>query len=124
MVQDSLLHFDGSRYRLFAWVVMPNHLHSLMTRVEDYELKDIVHSIKSYTAHRANKLLHRKAPFWSEDNFDRYMRDEKHFHQTVKYIEMNPVKARLSDTPEEYRHSSAAGGFELDTLPQRLKPAS
>jgi hypothetical protein len=38
MVQNSLLKFDGQRYRLFAWVVMPNHVHTLMTRFEDYEI--------------------------------------------------------------------------------------
>ena len=107
MVQNSLLNFDGSRYRLFAWVVMPNHLHSLLTRFEDWELKDILHSIKSYTAHEANKLLHRKGQFWIEDYFDRYIRDEEHFQQTVDYIEMNPVKARLCARPEDWPFSSA-----------------
>ena len=107
MVQDSLLKFDGSRYRLFAWVVMPNHLHSLMTRFENHELKDIVHSIKSYTAHEANKLLDRDGQFWIEDYFDRYIRDEEHFRQTVQYIEMNPVKARLCEKPSDWRFSSA-----------------
>jgi len=70
MVQDSLLRFDGTRYRIFAWVVMPNHIHSLMTRFESYELKDILHSLKSYTAHEANKLLHRSGQFWIEDYFE------------------------------------------------------
>jgi REP element-mobilizing transposase RayT len=107
MVQDSLLKFDGSRYRLFAWVVMPNHLHSLITRFENYELKDILHSIKSYTAHKANKLLNRDGQFWIEDYFDRYIRDEKHFQQTVDYIEMNPVKARLCEKPSDWPFSSA-----------------
>jgi putative DNA methylase len=107
MVQNSLLNFDGSRYRLFAWVVMPNHLHSLMTRFEDFELKNILHSIESYTAHEANKLLHRTGQFWIEDYFDRYIRDEEHFHQTVEYIEMNPAKARLCEKPSDWQFSSA-----------------
>ncbi len=63
MVQNALLKFDGLRYRLFAWVVMRNHLHSLITRFEKYELKDILHSLKSYTAHEANKMLHRSGQF-------------------------------------------------------------
>src|SRR5688572_30292172 len=64
MVQDALLKFDGIRYQLFAWVVMPNHVHSLMSRFEGYRLKNIVHSLKSYTAHEANKLLGRSGQFW------------------------------------------------------------
>jgi putative DNA methylase len=107
MVQNSLLRFDGTRYRLHAWVVMPNHTHSLMTRFESYELQDILHSLKSYTAHEANKLLHRTGQFWIEDYFDRYMRNEEHFSKTVEYIENNPVKAGLCEKPSDWRFSSA-----------------
>ena len=64
MVQNSLLKFDGLRYRLFAWVVMPNHVHSLMTRFGDYELKELLHSHKSYMAHEANKIIQRTGKFW------------------------------------------------------------
>ena len=107
MVQDSLLKFDGTRYRLFAWVVMPNHVHSLMTRFEDRELSDIFHSLKSYTAHEANKALHRTGQFWLEDYFDRYIRNAEHFRRTVQYIENNPVKAGLCEKPEDWPFSSA-----------------
>ncbi len=84
MVQNSLLKFDGLRYRLFAWVVMPNHVHSLMTRFEEFELKNILHSLKSYTAHEANKILRREGKFWIDDYLDRYIRNEKHFCKTVE----------------------------------------
>jgi REP element-mobilizing transposase RayT len=107
IVQESLLKFDGSRYRLFSWVVMPNHVHSLMTRFEEYELSDIVHSHKSFTAHEANKLLHRDGQFWIEDYFDRYIRNQQHFEKTVRYIENNPVKAGLCQKPEDWPYSSA-----------------
>ena len=107
LVQNSLLKFDGTRYRLFAWVVMPNHVHSLLTRFANYELKDIQHSLKSYTAHEANKLLQRKGQFWMEDYFDRYMRNQAHFRKTGQYIENNPVKARLCEKPSDWPFSSA-----------------
>jgi REP element-mobilizing transposase RayT len=107
MVQDSLLKFDGIRYRLFAWVVMPNHVHSLRARFEEYELSDILHSLKSFTSHEANKMLHRSGQFWIEDYFDRYIRNEEHFEKTVKYIENNPVKAGLCVEPEDWPYSSA-----------------
>ncbi len=107
MVQDSLLKFDGTRYRLFAWVVMPNHVHSLMTRFEEYELKNILHSLKSFTSHEANKLLQREGQFWIEDYFDRYIRNQEHFARTVSYIENNPVKAGLCREPEDWPYSSA-----------------
>ena len=107
MVQNSLLKFDGLRYRLFAWVVMPNHVHSLMTRFEDSELKDLLHSHKSYTAHEANKILQRTGKFWIDDYFDRYIRNEKHFRKTIEYIENNPVKAGLCEKPSDWPFSSA-----------------
>ena len=107
MVQKSLLKFDGLRYRLFAWVVMPNHVHSLMTRFEEFELKDLLHSLKSYTAHKANKILRREGKFWIDDYFDRYIRNEKHFYKTVEYIENNPVKAGLCAKPSDWPFSSA-----------------
>jgi REP element-mobilizing transposase RayT len=107
MVQDALLKFDGSRYHLFSWVVMPNHVHSLMTRSEEYELSDILHSLKSFTSHEANKLLNRHGQFWIEDYFDRYIRNQEHFERTVKYIENNPVKAGLCREPGDWPYSSA-----------------
>jgi REP element-mobilizing transposase RayT len=107
MVQDALLRFDGERYQLFAWVVMPNHVHSLMSRFASYQLKDILHSLKSYTAHEANKILNRRGQFWIEDYFDRYMRSQEHFNRTVEYIESNPVKARLCGVPSDWPFSSA-----------------
>jgi REP element-mobilizing transposase RayT len=108
MVQDALLKFDGIKYRLFAWVVMPNHVHSMMTRFEEYELSDILHSLKSFTAHEANKMLHRSGQFWIEDYFDRYIRNQKHFEKTIQYIENNPVKAGLCVEPGDWPYSSAS----------------
>jgi REP element-mobilizing transposase RayT len=107
MVQDALLKFDGSRYHLFAWVVMPNHVHCLMTRFEEFELSDILHSLKSFTSHEANKMLHRQGQFWIEDYFDRYIRSAEHFERTVNYIENNPVKAGLYLEPADSPYSSA-----------------
>ena len=102
MVQASLLKFNNIRYQLFAWVVMPNHLHCLLTRFEKFDIAGILHSLKSYTAHEANKMLSRKGQFWWEEYFDRYIRDADHFRKTVKYIENNPVKAGLVASIEEY----------------------
>ena len=102
MVQKSLLHFDGERYWLSAWVVMPNHLHMLLTPDAHWSLSEIMKSFKSYTSHEANKILGQHGQFWMEDYFDRYVRDEKHFVSAIAYIENNPVKARLCKHPGEW----------------------
>jgi REP element-mobilizing transposase RayT len=106
-VQNSFLFFDGKRYRLTAWVVMPNHAHLLLTPCVGHELSDILHSLKSYTANEANKLLRRKGQFWQPESFDRWVRDADHFAKVIAYIENNPVKARLCEKPEEWPYSSA-----------------
>jgi REP element-mobilizing transposase RayT len=107
MVQNSLLKFDEERYRLHAWVIMPNHFHCLLIRQAELEIEEILKRFKGYTARQANKILGRKGQFWIEDYFDRWMRNEKHFRRTVSYIELNPVKARLCSRAEDWPFSSA-----------------
>ena len=107
MVQNALLYFDGERYKLIAWVIMPNHIHLLLKPKADNSLSDIVHSIKSFTAQKANEMLNRKGKLWQEDYFDRYIRNYEHFVSVVNYIENNPVKAGLCKTKSDWRFSSA-----------------
>lgn len=107
LVQRSLLFNDGSRYRLFAWVVMPNHVHMLLTPGYGQSLSAILHSIKSYTASAVNRMLGRASALWQEESFDRYIRDSAHFEKTTAYIENNPVKARLCARANEWRFGSA-----------------
>jgi putative DNA methylase len=106
-VQDALLFFDGSRYRLQAWVVMPNHVHALLTPGAGWELGQILHSWKSFTSNECNKLLGRRGEFWQTESFDRYVRDERHYRNAVVYIENNPVKAGLCERPEDWPWGSA-----------------
>ncbi len=107
LVEDALLHFDGERYRLLAWCIMPNHAHVVCECVEGYPLDTIVHSWKSYTAKAANDVLGRSGVFWMEDYYDRFVRDDDHLARVIAYVEDNPVKAGLVATPEEWRWSSA-----------------
>jgi REP element-mobilizing transposase RayT/Fe-S-cluster containining protein len=107
LVEGALLHFDGVRYHLHAWVVMPNHVHVLFTPTEGHRLSDILASWKSYAANQANKILGGSGQFWQEDYFDRFIRDAEHFANAVDYIENNPVKAGLCRTPAEWPHGSA-----------------
>jgi REP element-mobilizing transposase RayT len=107
-VEDALLHFDAQRYRLLEWVVMPNHVHALIETIEGHRLGDVLHSWKSFTAKKANKLLGRSGTFWQADFFDRYVRNEKHYNAIVNYIRNNPVVAGLIKRPEDWPRGSAA----------------
>ena len=89
LIEDSLLFFHEIRYRLYEWTVMPNHVHVLCKIFPEWNLEKIVHSWKSFTSHKANKVLNRKGQFWMLDYFDRYIRDEYHFLKTVEYIRNN-----------------------------------
>ena len=106
LVRGALKHFKGDLYRLHAWVVMPNHVHVLVTPLNGHSLSGIVHSWKSYTANQANKVLERSGTFWYRDYFDRFMRDEDHFAATVDYIHWNPVKAGLCTAPSAWEWTS------------------
>jgi putative DNA methylase len=109
LIEDALLHFDGTRYLLHAWVVMPNHVHVLVTPLHDNSLSSILHSWKSFTAKQANRMLGRTGAFWQEEYFDRAIRDDRHFAAAVEYVEQNPVKAGLCREVAEWPWGSACG---------------
>jgi len=106
-VQDTLLYFDNEKYKLISWVIMPNHVHFLLRPFENHKLEKIIHSIKSFTAQKANQILNRRGKFWQEEYFDRYIRNYEHFEKTINYIELNPVKAKLCEKPTDWKFSSA-----------------
>ena len=86
---------------------MPNHVHVVIEMLGAHSLSDIVRSWKTFSARLANAQLGRSGPFWHADYFDRYMRDERHFRQTLEYVENNPVKAGLARVPADWAWSSA-----------------
>ena len=107
VVQTSLLNLDGKKYRLVAWVIMPNHVHILIETLAGHSVPEIMQTLKSFTSHEANKILDRKGHFWFKEYFDRYIRSGKHYQATIRYIEENPVKARLCEKAEDWKFGSA-----------------
>ncbi len=111
IVEQALLQFDGNRYRLLAWCIMPNHVHALLQ--PEHPLARIVQSWKSYTGRWAlthNAELELGVPrsqFWMREYWDRFIRDENHLRRTIAYIHENPVKAGLCLQPGDWRWSSA-----------------
>ena len=118
VVETTLLHFDGQRYRLHAWCIMPNHVHVLVTPQGAHALSKILQSWKSFTANKANELLNRRGTFWAAEYHDRYIRDEAHYANALSYIALNPVKAGLCATAEEWRFSSSWAGRAKSALPE------
>lgn len=106
LVERALTYFDGERYRLLAWVIMPNHVHALVEMWSGHPAPEM-QSLKSFTAKEANRLLGRSGRFWQPEYFDRAIRDERHLAQAIRYIHENPVKAGLVRESEEWLFSSA-----------------
>lgn len=107
IVESALLYFDAQRYRLFAWSIMPNHVHVLVQFLPGHSMSSVLHSWKSFTSKQINLLLGRTGTIWQADYFDRYIRNETHFQQAKIYIEDNPCKAGLCSVASDWRWSSA-----------------
>lgn len=115
LMQETLQKFDGERYRLIAWCIMPNHVHVLIEPLAS--LPKIVQSWKSYTGRWAlsrNAELGLGVPvsvhgnaFWMRDYWDRYIRNERHLAAVIDYIHENPVSAGLCDSALDWPWSSA-----------------
>ena len=98
-VAQTLAHFDGVRYRIFAWCVMPNHVHVVFQPLEGHSLPEILHTWKSYLAKRANRLLRRSGEFRQREYYDHLVRDERDLRRIVRYVLENPTKAGLTNWP-------------------------
>ncbi|MEB3886911.1 transposase [Lyngbya sp. CCY1209] len=107
VVFTACLFFHDKRYKMFTFVVMPDHVHLLMQPLQkekgDYwPLASIMHSLKSYTHKEIPKVMTHIGRVWQPERYDRIVRDEQEFQQFWKYILENPIKANLSDTCENY----------------------
>ena len=110
IVEDALLYLDGQRYRLLAWVVMPNHVHVLIEIIEGYSLSRILQSWKVRTARECNRALGTSGRFWEPEYYDRYIRNERHLQNAILYIHSNPVVAGLVSEPQLWPFGSARRG--------------
>jgi len=107
LVAEALWHFDGGRYALLAWCVMPNHVHVVFQPSTGYPLADILHSWKSFTAKRANQILKRTGNFWQREYYDHLVRDAADLDRIVWYVAGNPARADLKDWPWVWTRSAA-----------------
>jgi len=99
-VEVCLLQFDGKRYDIDAFVLMPNHVHVIIKQTSGYYLSTILQGIKGVSANRCNKLLGHKSAFWMDESYDHIVRNAKELTAFRNYIAANPTKAGLK--PNEY----------------------
>jgi REP element-mobilizing transposase RayT len=108
VILQHCLHDNGKRYELHAAVVMPDHVHLLLTPMRDdkgwpYALPQILKLLKGTSAHTINKLLNSSGPIWQEESFDHVLRSQESFEQKREYLRQNPVRRGLVKKPEDYQ---------------------
>jgi alanyl-tRNA synthetase/REP element-mobilizing transposase RayT len=114
---EAIKHFDGSRYKLFAACVMPDHWHALLQPLPKeqaadggtvfWDLGDLMHSIKSFSAKQINKAAQTEGVVWERERYDRYIRSDRDLEEKFLYILDNPVRAGLADSSNDYAWSWA-----------------
>jgi len=102
IVADSLLYFDGQRYRMGDFVVMPNHVHLLVAFSSPEQMTEQCGSWLHYTAFRINQGINEKGKFWQQEPFDHLVRSPEQYGYLRQYIAENPKKAHLQ--PGEYHY--------------------
>jgi REP element-mobilizing transposase RayT len=132
IVADALHYRDGQVYRLDAYCIMSNHVHTVfapfLTAAELREvwlpeglrflsknppLDKIMKSLKGYSAWQANGAIGRRGTFWQEESYDHVVRDDAEFERIVNYVLNNPVKAGLVKQQQEWKWS-----YRRENVPQ------
>ncbi|MBI1177708.1 DEAD/DEAH box helicase [bacterium] len=95
IVETTLRHFDGDRYILGRYAIMPNHVHLTVRLLGEHTLAEVMHSWKSFSAKKINQELGRTGRFWQDESFDMIVRSEHHLERIEEYICRNPEQAGL-----------------------------
>ncbi|HZK80898.1 MAG TPA: transposase [Humisphaera sp.] len=101
LVRGALKHFDGERYQLIAWCIMPNHVHAILRAFPGRDLSAILLSWKGFTGKKAREILGSRGAgeFWQKESYDHIVRDEDDLGKQIRYVLENPKAAGLVDWP-------------------------
>ena len=122
-VAETILHFDGIRYELDEWVVMPNHVHVLLKPHKGFELSKILHTWKSYSAHKINEELGHAGRLWQPESYDHIVRDMDELSRIRNYIHRNPEKAGLTVNFAGSRRAACDTAPQAAGLPEANRTA-
>ena len=121
LIETLLLYRDQRKFFLHEFVVMPNHIHLLLTTGHETTLERGVQLIKGGFSFRANKELGIASEIWQRGYVDHRLRDANDYAQHRAYIHANPVRTGLAKEPSQFRYSSACAQYGLDNEPRALK---
>jgi len=111
-------------FLLHEFVLMPDHFHLLLTPRTTVAIERAMQFVKGGFSYRLKKETGSRMEIWERSFTNHRIRDERDYQEHSRYIQTNPVRARLVAHPEQYAHSSANPEFALDRAPQRLKPVA
>lgn len=101
---DAFMHFEGTRYRLFAWCVMSTHVHVVFQPLGEWTVPSILQSWKRYSARKANLVLGRTGQFWRAEYYDHLIRNNDDLQRCIEYTWENPEQAGLKNHQWRWRH--------------------
>jgi putative transposase len=117
-------HREKGAYLLHEFVLMPDHLHLILTPGETTTLEKSMQLIKGGSSHDIHKQRGHKMEIWQQGFYEWTIRDAEDWRVKAEYIEMNPVRARLAQDRRDWPYSSASGRFVLDPMPARYSKLS
>jgi putative transposase len=124
-VVQTLEHYRRrGEYLLHEFVLMPDHLHVLITPSANNSLEKAMQFIKGGSSYRLNQQRGQKIDLWLAGFHDWTIRDVADWNAKAQYIRLNPVKAGLVERPEEWPYSSASGKLPLDPMPAKFLQAA
>jgi putative transposase len=118
-----LFEYRGKgNFSLHEFVLMPDHLHLLLTPAEPTSLEKAMQLIKGGSSHEIHRIRASNVQIWQSGFHESRVRDWSDYRNKLDYIHFNPVVAKLVDRPQDWPYSSASGKYELEPVPQGLKP--
>ena len=122
LIRKMLEYRDKGSYLLHEFVVMPNHLHLLITPGASTSLEKAMQLIKGGGSHEIHRLRSSKGEIWQAGFHESRVRDAADYRNKRDYVYFNPVAAKLVEWPQAWSFGSAGGRYRVDPVPQRLKP--
>jgi putative transposase len=122
LIRKLLEYRDKGSYLLHEFVIMPNHLHVLITPGGSTSLEKSMQLIKGGSSYEIHRLRGTNSQIWQSGFHESRVRDASDYKNKRDYIYFNPVVAKLAKAPQDWLFGSASGRFRLDPIPQRLKP--
>ena len=123
-VAKLLEYRDKGNYLLHDFVLMPNHLHAILTPAPSVSLEKAIQLIKGGSSHEIHRVCGSRMPIWQSGFHESRVTSWTDYQKKREYIHFNPVAAKLVERPELWIHGSACGAYALDPIPQGLKPVA